>query len=103
MKRRSLLLLPLLALPARLFGQDSPRRAPRSRQVSDDDPGPPVTSRKKRSQNLDDEPAASDPGPTEGTPANFPNQAGFAWKSFSIWPDPGGGVAPAIAPDESPS
>ena len=45
MNRRSLLTLSLLALPARLFGQDSPRRTPRARQVSDDDPGPPVTTR----------------------------------------------------------
>jgi hypothetical protein len=84
MNRRSLLLLSLLALPGRLFGQDSPRRTTRSRQVSDEDTGPPVTTRKKRSQALDDEPAASDLGPSEGTPANFPNQAGFAWKNYSI-------------------
>jgi hypothetical protein len=84
MNRRSLLLLSLLALPGRLFGQDSPRRTPRSRQVSDEDTGPPVTTRKRRSTTLDDEPAAGDLGPSEGTPANFPNQAGFVWKNLSI-------------------
>ena len=90
MKRRSLFLLPLLALPARLFGQDSPRRstkAARSRQVSDD-AEPPATSRRARNLAEDTEPANPDTGPEatvpDSVPANFPNQAGFQWQNFPI-------------------
>ncbi len=91
MKRRSLFLFPLLAFPAKLFGQDpGPRRgttrtARTNRPVDDEDTSPP-----KRSRNLaedtdltapDDGPAAP---PPESIPANFPNQAGFQWQNFSI-------------------
>ena len=90
MKRRSLFLLPLLAFPARLFGQDPPRRSTKtakSRRVSDDLDSPP-TARRARDLADDTEPAAPDTGPEstvqESVPANFPNQAGFQWQNFPI-------------------
>lgn len=89
MTRRSLLLLSLLALPGRLFGQDSPRKSPRSRRVSGEDV--PAPSRRARPQDDEGAPAPAKAGDGEGeggsseaTPANFPNQSGFAWKSFPI-------------------
>ena len=89
MKRRSLFLLPLLAFPARLFGQDPERRSSRtakSRKVSDDDP--PATKRRASTKADDPEPGGPDGGPDSSTqdptPANFPNQAGFAWQNFPI-------------------
>jgi hypothetical protein len=95
MKRRSLLMLPLLAFPARLFGQDPARRsAAKSRRGADDDTAP----KRSRTPAEDSEPAALDSGPgaaaSDGIPANFPNQAGFQWKNFPIGDytalDPGG-------------
>jgi hypothetical protein len=90
MKRRSMFLLPLLAFPARLFGQDPPRRSSpktaRSRRVSDEDI--PATPRRSRDLSSDTEPEAADSGPgstaQESIPANFPNQAGFQWQNFPI-------------------
>ena len=90
MKRRSLFLLPLLAFPARLFGQDSPRRstgkAARGRQVSDEDV--PAPSKRPRARAVEADPSEPDGGPDstvpDPTPANFPNQAGFQWQNFPI-------------------
>ncbi len=88
MKRRSLFVLPLLAFPARLFGQDpTPRRAPaktaRNRKSSDDDE---VTTpaKKARTKSDDDPDGGPDSSATEPTPANFPNQAGYQWKNIPI-------------------
>jgi len=91
MKRRSMLLLSLLAFPGRLFGQDSPRRTRSStakgRRVSDGDDEP-AKPRRARANPEDVESTAPDGGPESGhgesIPANFPNQAGFEWKSFPI-------------------
>jgi hypothetical protein len=91
MKRRSLFLLPLLAFPARLFGQDPPRRAStktaKARTASaTDDEGAPAKARKSKSKSDDGE--APDGGPDstapDATPANFPNQSGFQWRNFPI-------------------
>jgi hypothetical protein len=86
MKRRSLFLLPLLAFPARLFGQDPARKSARSRRVSDDAP---ATKRHSTSRADDAEPEGPDGGPdstaAESTPANFgPNRTGLDWARFSI-------------------
>jgi hypothetical protein len=100
MKRRSLFLLPLLAIPARLFGQDPVRRpsnsTAKSRRVSDDDTSPAP----RRSRNLSDDtgPTAPDDGPgaaaAESLPPTFPNQTGFQFQTFPIGEytalDPGG-------------
>ena len=98
MKRRSLFLLPLLALPSRLFGQDPARKstkAAKGRRVSDDD----VPATRRRTAKVDDPEAdGPDGGPdssvADSTPANFPNQGGFAWQNFPIGDytalDPGG-------------
>ena len=84
MKRRSLLLLSLLAFPARLFGQDpvpgrrSKTTNPRAKRVSVEDDGP--TPKKAVDDN---EPA--DTGPAPGAvDGSFPTQAGFSWKTFPI-------------------
>ncbi len=93
MKRRSLLLLPWFALAGRAFGQDSPRRTksstPKARRVSDEeDEGPALPDRRSKPvepakvDNLAD--GGAEGGQGEGVPANFPNQAGFEWKSFPI-------------------
>ncbi len=90
MKRRSLFALPLLAFPARLFGQDPPRRAPaktaRNRKTSDEDVSTDATPRKSKAKAA--EPDAPDGGPDpnvpDSTPANFPNQAGYQWQNFPI-------------------
>ena len=89
MKRRSLFVLPLLAFPARLFGQDSPRRAPaktaKNRKTSEDDDVPTKT---KKSRGKSDDADAPDGGPDstvpDATPANFPNQAGSKWLNLPI-------------------
>ena len=91
MKRRSLFLLPLLAFPARLFGQDPARRpstkTAKSRRVSDDEDAP-TSTRKAKAKSAEPEGEASDSGPdatgADSTPANFPNQAGFQWQNFPI-------------------
>ncbi len=91
MHRRSMFLLPLLAFPGRLFGQDAPRRpsskAARSRRVSDEEEGSPSNHR-SRPANEDVGPSGAEEGaeaaPSEGLPANFPGQAGFQWKNFAI-------------------
>ena len=92
MKRRSLFLLPLLALPAKLFGQDPPPRRPtpktaKTRRVSDDDDTP-TTPRRSRDLSEDTDPNAPDGGPApaaeDAVPANFPNQAGYQWQNFPI-------------------
>ena len=90
MKRRSLFALPLLAFPARLFGQDpTPRRAStktaKNRKTSDDDEVP-TNTRKSRSK-ADDEPADGGPDSAvpDATPSNiFNNQPGYQWKNFPI-------------------
>ncbi len=93
MKRRSLLLLPWFALAGRAFGQDSPRRTksstPKARRVSDDEdegPSPPDRRSKAAEPARVDNPAdvGAEAGQGEGVPANFPNQAGFEWKTFPI-------------------
>ena len=91
MKRRSLFLLPLLAFPARLFGQDpqsrSASKTARSRRSSEDDDSPPTTKRRV-SPPAESEPEGADSGPpaasNEAIPANFPDQAGFEWKNYPI-------------------
>ena len=90
LKRRSLMLLPLLAFPARLFGQDSPRRSSataKNRKASDDaDASTPA--RRSRDLSEDTGPGTADSGPEstvpESIPANFPNQPGFQWQNFKI-------------------
>lgn len=87
MKRRSLFLLPLFALPARLFGQEPARRSStRARRVSDDDSS--STTKRSRDLSADTEPDVSDNGlasaPAESIPANFPTQSGFQWQNFPI-------------------
>ncbi|WP_435006447.1 hypothetical protein P12x_004002 [Tundrisphaera lichenicola] len=84
MDRRSLLLLSLLATPARLFGQDVSRRSSRSRRVSSVDDRTEDRSRIQPERAFEDDLGSVDPGSIEGTPSSFPNQSGFAWKSFSI-------------------
>jgi hypothetical protein len=86
MLRRSLLMmLPLLAIPARLFGQDpGPSRPRRST--------PTPATPKARSRNLEDDtqPESPDagpdavPAPADSAPVGFPNQAGFQWQTFPI-------------------
>jgi hypothetical protein len=93
MKRRSLFLLPLLAFPARLFGQDPQTRRPntktaKSRKVSDDDSDPAPTPKRSRNLNEDTDPTAPDGGPVsapeDSIPGNFPTQTGFQWQNFPI-------------------
>jgi len=88
MKRRSMMLLSLLAFPGRLLGQDSPRRTKSStaknrRGPDDEDVAAARPKGRARSEDV-----APDGGPGEGpadnVPANFPTQAGFQWKSFPI-------------------
>ena len=91
MKRRSLFLLPLLAFPARLFGQDPARRAStktaKARRVatSDDED---VPAKAKKSRGRSDDADGPDGGPdsttTDSMPANFPNQSGYQWQNFPI-------------------
>jgi hypothetical protein len=90
MKRRSLFALPLLAFPARLFGQDPAPRRPtaktaKNRKTSDDDDVPTAT-KKSRGKPADEESPDGGPEPAvpDSTPANFPNQAGYEWKDFAI-------------------
>ena len=81
MKRRSLLLLSLLAFPGRLFGQDSPRRTARSRPGPSGrrrpEPARPTPGRPEAGRRRAGPTAGPTPGRPEATPANFPNQAGF--------------------------
>ena len=85
MKRRSLLLLSLLAIPGRVFGQDPPRRkaAPKARRVSDDDT-PPAPRRGRASEDVEGVDVGPEAPKAETIPANFPSQAGFEWKTFPI-------------------
>jgi hypothetical protein len=88
MKRRSLFALPLLAFPARLFGQDpAPRRAStktaKNRKTSDDDV-PTNTKKSKGKPDVDGPDDGPDSAASDPTPANFPNQAGFQWQNFPI-------------------
>jgi hypothetical protein len=89
MKRRSLFVLPLLAFPARLFGQDPTRRAPaktaRKAKTSDDED---LATPSKKSRGKADDVDAPDGGPDstslESTPSNFPTQAGYQFQTFPI-------------------
>ena len=90
MKRRSLLMLPLLAFPGRLFAQapDRRTRTPRGRQVSDADRDPPPTRRAKGAEEGEivdrgPQPKATPPE-AETVPANFPDQPGFILKTYPI-------------------
>ena len=87
MKRRSLLMVPLLGWTARALGQDAPRKAKtfgRARQVADDTEDPP----RKRAKPKDDAEGQEDEGPKakslDAVPANFPTEADFHWETFDI-------------------
>ncbi len=84
MKRRSLLLLSLLAFPGRLFGQDPVRKpASRGRRVSNGEADAPPRRARPRPDEAETD-AGPESGPVPSVPADFPTQAGFEWKSFPI-------------------
>jgi hypothetical protein len=88
MKRRSLLMLSLLAIPGRLFAQDTARRSrsSTSRQVSVEENEPPTT-KARRPRQVEDagvRDTGTEPDHSDAVPANFPEQAGFVWKTFPI-------------------
>jgi hypothetical protein len=87
MKRRSLFLLPLLAFPARLFGQDPTRRAPSKtarRKSSDDDDVTTAAKKSRGNPDVDAPDGGPDATPADPTPGNFPTQAGYQWQNFPI-------------------
>ena len=90
MKRRSLLLVPLLGWTARALGQDNPRRGratPRARPISDD-AGEESPKKRPTKPKPDEEPDAGGPTstPTEGVPPEFPTEPNFEWKTYDISP-----------------
>ncbi|WP_435016794.1 hypothetical protein TA3x_004371 [Tundrisphaera sp. TA3] len=88
MKRRSMLMLSLLAIPGRLFAQEpaSRSRSARGRTISEDDRDPPAKRLTKAAVAEDPEVPDRGPAPShaESIPANFPEQAGYIWKTFPI-------------------
>lgn len=89
MKRRSLFLLPLLAFPARLFGQDPARRpatktARKSRSSEEGD----IPTKARKLRNNPESSDLPDGGPDtsvgDAAPAGFPAQPGYKWKDFPI-------------------
>ena len=91
MKRRSLLIVPWLAIPARLFAQEpaSRSRTARNRATLDDGPKSPSARRVKATSDQEEEvssgrratPAAES---SEPLPSETIDQPGFVWKTFSI-------------------
>ncbi len=93
MKRRSLFLLPLLAFPARLFGQDPARRGStsktaRGRRVASADEDVAPIDRRARVKAEEADAGLADDGPDaspgDAPPGNFPSQPGSKWENFSI-------------------